>query len=168
LLKEKKSMLQPEKRNARIRFGHFPVSAHPFRPINHRGFTLIELLVVMVIIGLLAALVGPRLFKNVGKSKITAAKTQIAIFMGALGQYKLDLGTFPAAEEGLQALRTKPPSAKNWEGPYLTKEVPLDPWGNPYVYKFPGEHGEEPEIVSLGADGREGGEGEDADIASWK
>ncbi len=161
-------MFHPEKRGTRIRFGHFPVSERLFSRSNQGGFTLIELLVVMVIIGLLAALVGPRLFKNVGKSKITAAKTQISIFMGALGQYKLDVGTFPAAEEGLQALRTKPVSAKNWEGPYLTKEVPMDPWGNPYVYKFPGEHGEEPEIISLGADGREGGEGENADIVSWK
>ncbi len=133
-----------------------------------RGFSLIELLVVMVILGLLAALVGPRLFKNVGKSKVTATKAQIATFMGALGQYKLDVGTFPATDEGLLALRVKPSSARNWEGPYLTKDVPMDPWGNPYLYKYPGEHGEEPEIISLGADGREGGEGENADIVSWK
>ena len=134
---------------------------------NERGFTLIELLVVMVIIGLLGALVVPRLFKNVGKSKITAAKAQIASFQTALGAYKLEVGTFPSTEEGLQALRTKPTSASHWDGPYLPKEIPPDPWGNPYRYKFPGEHGDEPDIISFGADGREGGEGESADVYSW-
>jgi general secretion pathway protein G len=133
-----------------------------------KGFTLIELLVVMVIIGLLGALVMPRLFKNVGKSKITATKAQIASFQTALGAYKLDVGTFPGTDEGLQALRAKPVSANNWDGPYLPKEIPPDPWGSPYVYKFPGEHGDEPDIVSYGADGREGGDGENADIYSWK
>ena len=133
-----------------------------------KGFTLIELLVVMVIIGLLGALVMPRLFKNVGKSKITAAKAQIASFQTALGAYKLDVGTFPSTDEGLQALRSKPVSANNWDGPYLPKEIPPDPWGSPYAYKFPGEHGDEPDIVSYGADGREGGDGENADIYSWK
>ncbi|HVN80068.1 MAG TPA: type II secretion system major pseudopilin GspG [Terriglobia bacterium] len=132
------------------------------------GFTLIELLVVMVIIGLLGALVAPRLFKNVAKSKITAAKAQIANFQTALGAYRLDVGTFPSTDEGLQALRVAPLSAKNWEGPYLPKEIPPDPWGNPYIYKYPGEHGDEPDIISLGADGREGGEGENGDIYSWK
>ena len=132
------------------------------------GFTLIELLVVMVIVGLLAALVGPRLFKNVGKGKVTAAKAQIANFQTALGSYKLEVGTFPSTDEGLQALRVKPLSASRWDGPYLVKEVPLDPWGNPYVYKFPGEHGDEPDIISYGADGREGGEGENEDVLSWK
>ena len=132
------------------------------------GFTLIELLVVMVIIGLLGALVMPRLFKNVGKSKITASKAQIASFQTALGAYKLDVGVFPSTDEGLQALRSKPTSAKHWDGPYLPKEIPADPWGNAYAYKFPGEHGDEPDIISHGADGREGGEGENADIYSWK
>jgi len=132
------------------------------------GFTLIELLVVMVIIGLLGALVAPRLFKNVAKSKITAAKAQIANFQTALGAYRLDVGTFPSTDEGLQALRVAPLSAKNWEGPYLPKEIPLDPWGNPYIYKYPGEHGDEPDIISLGADGKEGGDGENGDIFSWK
>ena len=132
------------------------------------GFTLIELLVVMVIIGLLGALVVPRLFKNVGKSKVTAAKAQIAAFETALGAYRLDVGTFPTTEDGLQALRTKPASANHWDGPYLPKDIPLDPWGNPYVYKFPGEHGDEPDIISYGLDGREGGENESADVLSWK
>jgi general secretion pathway protein G len=132
------------------------------------GFTLIELLVVMVIIGLLGALVAPRLFKNVAKSKITATKAQIASFQTALGAYKLDVGTFPSTEEGLQSLRVRPANAKNWDGPYLPKEIPLDPWGNPYVYRYPGEHGDEPDITSYGADGQEGGEGENADIYSWK
>src|SRR4249920_1046607 len=135
----------------------------PERPNSAKGFTLIELLVVMIIIGLLGALVMPRLFKNVGKSKVTATKAQIASFQTALGAYKLDVGTFPTTEEGLQALRVKPVSANHWDGPYLPKEIPLDPWGNPYSYKFPGEHGDEPDIISLGLDGRDGGEGENAD-----
>ncbi len=132
------------------------------------GFTLIELLVVMVIIGLLGALVGPRLFRNVGRSRITAAKAQISMFQSALGQYKLEVGVFPSNEEGLDALRFKPLSADNWDGPYLQKEIPLDPWNNEYVYRFPGEHGDQPDIVSYGADGREGGEDENADVVSWR
>jgi general secretion pathway protein G len=112
------------------------------------------------------ALVMPRLFKNVGKSKVTATKAQIASFQTALGAYKLDVGIFPGTDEGLQALRTKPSSATKWDGPYLPKEIPMDPWGNPYRYKFPGEHGDEPDIISYGADGREGGDGENADIYS--
>ena len=135
---------------------------------QQKGFTLIELLVVMVIIGLLGALVGPRLFKNVGRSKITAAKTQIAMFQSALGQYKLEVGSFPATEEGLAALRIKPVSVDYWDGPYLQKNVPLDPWNREYMYQYPSENGDEPEIISYGADGREGGEGENADIFSWQ
>ena len=135
---------------------------------RQRGFTLIELLVVMVIIGLLGALVGPRLFRNVGRSKITAAKAQIAMFQSALGQYKLEVGVFPSSEEGLQALRARPASADYWDGPYLQKEIPLDPWNNEYFYRFPGEYGDQPDIISYGADGREGGEDENADVLSWR
>ena len=135
---------------------------------RQRGFTLIELLVVMVIIGLLGALVGPRLFRNVGRSKITAAKAQIAMFQSALGQYKLEVGVFPSNEEGLQALRVRPTSADYWDGPYLQKEIPLDPWNNEYLYRFPGEYGDQPDIISYGADGREGGEDENADVVSWR
>lgn len=133
-----------------------------------RGFTLIELIVVIVILGLLAGLVVPRLFKHVGQAKTATARAQIDAFQTALGAYKLDTGSFPANEVGLSALRTAPAGVRNWNGPYLPKEVPLDPWGNPYVYKFPGDHGDEPDIISYGADGRPGGEGEDADVVSWK
>ena len=135
---------------------------------RQRGFTLIELLVVMVIVGLLGALVGPRLFRNIGRSRVTAAKAQIAMFQSALGQYKLEVGVFPSTEEGLAALRVRPTSARNWDGPYLQKEIPLDPWSNEYLYRFPGEYGDQPDIISLGADGREGGEDENADVVSWR
>jgi len=133
-----------------------------------RGFSLIELIVVIIILGLLAGLVVPRLFKHTERAKMTTAKAQIAAFQTALGLYKLDTGTYPASEQGLGALRTRPPGMDNWKGPYLPKEIPPDPWGRPYVYRFPGEHEEEPEIISYGADGKEGGQDEDADIVSWK
>ncbi len=132
------------------------------------GITLIEMLVVVVIIGLFAALVGPRLWQNADKAKITAARTQIESFMNALGQYKLDTGTFPTTEQGLQALRVKPTDVPNWAGPYLDQDVPVDPWGRAYVYKYPGEHGDEPDLISYGADGQPGGDGINADIVSWK
>jgi general secretion pathway protein G len=132
------------------------------------GVTLIELMVVVTIIALFVALVGPALFKNVDKSKVTAAKSQIESFMTALGTYKLDVGTYPPTEQGLQALRVKPGEAVNWNGPYLPKDVPMDPWQHPYVYKYPGEHGDEPDIISYGLDGQPGGEGLNADVVSWK
>jgi len=131
------------------------------------GVTLIELLVVVTIIALFAALVGPRLFRQVGRSRATAARAQINAFQTALGVYKLDTAKFPTTEQGLKALRAKPDGVERWDGPYLPQDAPDDPWGHPYVYKFPGEHGEEPDIISYGADGQSGGEGEDADILSW-
>ena len=131
------------------------------------GVTLIELLVVVTIIALFAALVGPRLFRQVGRSRTTAARAQMNSFQTALGVYKLDTGRFPSTEQGLGALRAKPDGVERWDGPYLPQEAPDDPWGRAYVYKFPGEHGDEPDIISYGADGQPGGDGEDADIVSW-
>ena len=131
------------------------------------GVTLIELLVVVTIIALFAALVGPRLFRQVGRSRVTATRAQINSFQTALGAYKLDTAKFPTTEQGLPALRVQPEGVTRWDGPYLPQDIPADPWGNPYVYKFPGEHGDEPDIVSLGGDGKPGGEGDDADIVSW-
>jgi len=138
--------------------------------VRHRkkeqGFTLIEVLIVMVILGLLAALVGPKMFGKVGKSRQKAAKAQIALFETALDTYRLDLGKYPTTEQELQALREKPDGAEKWDGPYLSKAIPLDPWGNPYVYESPSDHGDFA-IISLGADGAPEGEKEDKDIVSW-
>ena len=131
------------------------------------GFTLIELLIVMVIISLLAALVGPRFFGQEKKAKQRGAKGQIALLESAVDTYRLDLGRYPTTEQGLQALRERPDGIDKWDGPYLRKELPLDPWGNPYVYESPSEHGEYA-IMSYGADGMPGGEGIDMDIVSWK
>ena len=132
------------------------------------GITLIELLVVMTIIALFAALVAPAILKYGDKGRVTAAREQIHNFSVALGNYKLETGTFPTTEEGLQALRVKPNGLEQWAGPYLPKEIPKDPWGHDYVYRFPGDHGDEPDIVCLGQDGKPGGEGYAADIESWK
>jgi general secretion pathway protein G len=134
---------------------------------RQHGFTLIELLVVLTILALLAALVVPRVFRNLDKAKINTTKAQISAFESALGAYRLDVGSFPTTDQGLQALRTRPAGVENWDGPYLPKELPLDAWGHPYVYRCPSEHGDY-EIISYGADGREGGEGNDQDIVSWK
>src|SRR3954447_12975725 len=132
------------------------------------GVTLIEMLVVVTIIGLFVALVAPNMFKSADKSRITAARSQMQNFMTALGTYKLDTGLFPTTEQGLLALRVKPNDMNQWNGPYLQIDVPKDPWGHDYQNKFPGEHGEDPEITCLGADGQPGGEGLNADIVSWK
>jgi general secretion pathway protein G len=137
------------------------------RQRGRRGITLIEMLVVVTIIALFAALVIPRMFGQADKARRTAARTQINSFMTALGAYKLDTGTFPSTELGLQALRVKPENVNQWSGPYLPADIPKDPWDHPYLYKYPGEHGDEPDVVSLGADGQPGGEGVNADIVSW-
>ena len=134
---------------------------------REKGFTLIEMLIVMVILGLLAALVGPRMFGKVGKSKQKAAKAQISLLETALDTYRLDVGKYPTTGQGFQALRTNPGGVKKWDGPYLSKAVPADPWGNPYQYRSPGENGDV-DIISHGADGAEGGAGEDEDVVSWK
>jgi general secretion pathway protein G len=132
------------------------------------GVTLIEMLVVVTIIGLFVALVGPSIWKKVDTGRITAARTQIHNFMGALANYKLDTGTFPTTEQGLQALRVKPEGVNQWNGPYMDQDIPKDPWGRDYLYRFPGEHGDGPDILSYGQDGQAGGDGTNADIVSWK
>jgi len=130
------------------------------------GFTLLELLVVMVIIGLLAAYVAPRYFSQLGKSEVKAAQAQVAAFQKALDTYRLEVGRYPSSEQGLNALMTRPSNEPKWGGPYLQKSVPLDPWGNAYQYKSPGEHGDY-DLYSLGKDGQVGGSGEAADVTSW-
>jgi general secretion pathway protein G len=132
---------------------------------DNRGFTLIEMIVVVIILGLLAGLVAPKLFGRVGQSKQVAARTQIELLGAALDQYSLDMGSYPTS---LDALIQSPGGGGNWNGPYLKKNaVPADPWGNPYNYKCcPGEHGDY-DLWSDGADGRPGGTGENADVASW-
>jgi general secretion pathway protein G len=137
------------------------------RKRTQTGVTLIEMLVVVTIIALFAALVIPRMLGQGDKARRVATHAQINGFQTALGAYKLDTGVFPATEQGLQALRVKPEGLDQWSGPYLPQDVPLDPWGHPYLYKYPGEHGDEPDIVSLGGDGLPGGDGTNADIVSW-
>lgn len=135
-------------------------------PPASQGFTLLELLVVMVIIGLLAGYVGPRYFAQIGKSEIKAARAQIDSLDKALEQFRLDTGHFPTTEQGLPALITRPANESRWDGPYLKKDVPPDPWGNPYVYKIPGEHGDF-DLLSYGKDGQSGGTAEAVDITNW-
>ena len=130
------------------------------------GFTLLELLVVMVIIGLLAGYVGPRYFAQIGKSEVKTARAQIDAFDKALDQYRLETGHYPSTEQGLDALMTRPEGEPKWAGPYLKKSVPVDPWGNKYVYRSPGEHGEY-DLLSYGKDGKLGGTDEAADITNW-
>ena len=137
------------------------------RPRSSDGFTLLELLVVMVIIGLLAGFVAPRYFAQVGKSQVKAARAQIDALDKALDQYRIDVGHLPTTEQGLAALNTAPQGEQNWAGPYLKKDVPLDPWGNPYVYAEPGTHNNDFDLMSYGKDGRQGGTGEAADLGNW-
>lgn len=131
------------------------------------GFTLMELLIVLVILGLLAAFVAPSLYQRVKPAKETMARGQIQSFMTALDNYFIDIQSYPSTMQGLQALRKSPQNTPKWQGPYLNKEIPLDPWGNPYIYRSPGRNGGY-EIVSLGMDGIEGGEGDNSDIKSWE
>jgi general secretion pathway protein G len=131
-----------------------------------RGFTLLELLVVIVIIGLLAGLVAPKYFDQLGRSNTKIAAAQIASLEKALDQYRLDVGSYPSTELGLTALYEKPPGVDRWQGPYLKKPAPPDPWGRPYIYKSPGDH-DDYDLWSLGSDGQPGGIGEASDVTSW-
>lgn len=128
------------------------------------GFTLLELLVVIVIIGLLAAYVGPRYFGHIGKSERKTAQAQIEAFARALEAYRIDTGRFPSNEQGLKALMERPTNEPKWSGPYLQKAVPLDPWGKSYVYKQPGVRAEF-ELLSYGRDGQPGGTGDEEDVS---
>lgn len=133
---------------------------------NVSGFTLLELLVVMVIIGMLAGFVAPKFFAQIGKSETKTARAQIDSLEKSLDQYRLDVGSYPTTEQGLLVLNERPVGVAKWSGPYLKKSVPLDPWSHPYVYKFPGEHGEY-DLLSYGKDSQPGGTGEAEDIVSW-
>lgn len=134
---------------------------------REHGFTLVELLVVLVILGLIAAFAAPQVIKYLGSAKTDAAAIQIERLSGILDLYRLEVGSYPSTEEGLQALVERPIDAENWNGPYIKKaDALIDPWGRAYVYRRPGEHGDF-DLYSLGADGSEGGEGEDRDITSW-
>jgi len=160
------------------------VTLHPiWRPANvsvqyesptgtRSGFTLIEILVVIAVLAMLAALVAPNVFQHVGTARDATARSQIELLGAGLDAYRLDNGRYPTTEQGLEALQTQPatrPLPSNWRGPYLRKAIPMDPWGNPYIYLSPGEVNPRGyDLLSLGADGEPGGEGEDADIASWE
>jgi general secretion pathway protein G len=140
---------------------------------NRKAFTLIELVVVIIVIGVLAGLVAPRLLQNVGKAKTNAAHAQIEMLGLALDNYRLDNDYYPTTDQGIDALIREPdiaPFPNNWDGPYLKKlEVPMDPWDRPYIYRSPGEMNlDSYDIYTLGRDGIEGGEGEDQDVYSWE
>lgn len=139
------------------------------KPRNSRaGVTLIELLVVVTIIALFIAIAGPRLLHRGDQARVVAAKQQISDLQLALGQFKLDTGLFPTQEQGLGSLRVQPQGMEQWHGPYLVKDLGPDPWGHPYAYKYPGEHGDEPDLICYGADGQPGGTDLNADVVSWK
>lgn len=143
-------------------------SARRCRSERKPGFTLLELVVVIIVLGLLAAIVAPQILGRVSDARTTSAETQVALFGTALDNYRLDNGAYPTTEQGLAALREKPtraPIPTNWRGPYLRKDVPLDPWGKPYIYRSPGERNASGyDLLSLGRDGKPGGEGEDKDV----
>jgi len=143
-------------------------SARRSRSERKLGFTLLELVVVIIVLGLLAAIVAPQILGRVSDARTTSAETQVALFGTALDNYRLDNGAYPTTEQGLAALREKPtraPIPTNWRGPYLRKDVPLDPWGKPYIYRSPGERNVSGyDLLSLGRDGKPGGEGEDKDV----
>ncbi len=141
---------------------------YPFKTFEKQdGFTLIELIVVVIIIGLLAGLVVPQFIRQEEKATAKAAKAQIELFGTALDTFRLDVGRYPSSQEGLQALNQRPGGVDRWDGPYLKKALPLDPWGHAYIYKNPGDHGPY-DIISYGADGVPGGEGTNQDVTSWE
>ena len=135
---------------------------------SEKGFTLIELIVVLVILSLLAAVVAPSIYKHLSSSKSQIAKIQIGEFEGALQMFAFDVGRYPTQSEGLEALVSNPGNLPSWNGPYLKKALPMDPWGKPYIYRFPGTQSTEFDLFSYGPDGTEGGEGENADVTNWK
>lgn len=146
---------------------YFTPGAATTRARRARGFTLLEMLVVLVIVGLLAGLIGPRLFGKVDSSRVQTAETQIKMIKGALDTFRLDIGRYPSEAEGLAVLARQPDDerARNrWRGPYLDGDIPLDPWGSPYQYGIPGANDQPVALYSFGADGKRGGEGNDADI----
>ncbi|HCN46707.1 MAG TPA: type II secretion system protein GspG [Pseudomonas sp.] len=132
-----------------------------------RGFTLLELLVVLVVLGLLAGIVAPKYFAQLGRSEVKVARAQIEGLDKALDLYRLEVGHYPSTEQGLQALVSAPSDESRWTGPYLQKSLPQDPWGRAYSYRYPGEHGEY-DLLSMGKDGQPGGEGENAEVTSWQ
>ena len=140
--------------------------------MRRAGFTLVEILVVIIVIAILATLVAPNVFRHVGRAKDSTARAQIEMLGAAVDAYRLDNDQYPTTEQGLAALQARPsapPTPRDWRGPYLKREVPLDPWGRPYLYRSPGTANPESyDLLTLGRDGAEGGTGEDADILGWK